>query len=154
MRSSRVIGRSIALVAVLVAILAVVVIVLEGGGGYQVKALFQNASQIVTGDQVEVAGNSVGTVSNIAITRNGLAQLTLDISDSGYRPLRQGTEATVRLVSLSGIANRYVDLRLGPGNAPSIPNGGVIRTSDTSSAVDLDELFNTLNGPTRQGLRK
>ena len=119
-----------------------------------VKALYQNASHNVTGEQAEVAGNSVGTVSNIAITRNGLAQLTLDISDSGYRPLRQGTEATVRLVSLSGIANRYVDLRLGPGNAPSIPNGGVIRTSDTSSAVDLDELFNTLNGPTRQGLQE
>ncbi|MBV9335435.1 MAG: MCE family protein [Solirubrobacterales bacterium] len=136
-----------------VAVVVVAVIVLSGGGGYHVEALFQNASQIVTGDQVEVAGNSVGSVSGIAITRDGLAQLTLDISDPNYRPLRQGTEATVRLVSLSGIANRYVDLRLGPGNAPSIPNGGKILAKDTTSAVDLDQLFNTLNGPTRQGLQ-
>ena len=53
-----------------------------------------------------MAGNSVGTVSNIAITPRGLAQLTLDITDGSYTPLRQGTEATVRLVSLSGIASR------------------------------------------------
>ena len=154
MRSSRVIGRGAALAAVLIAFLAVIVIVLGGGGGYQVTALFQNASQIVTGDQVEVAGNSVGTVSNIAITPRGLAQLTLDITDGSYTPLRQGTEATVRLVSLSGIASRYVDLRLGPGNAPNIPDGGVIHTNNTTSAVDLDELFNTLNGPTRQALQE
>jgi phospholipid/cholesterol/gamma-HCH transport system substrate-binding protein len=133
--------------------LAVVLIVASSGEGYQVKALFQNASQIVTGDQVEVAGNSVGTVSNIAITPGGLAQLTLDITDPNYSPLRTGTDATVRLVSLSGIANRYVDLRLGPGTAPPIPNGDTIPTRNTTSAVDLDQLFNTLNGPTRQGLQ-
>ncbi|MDQ6817252.1 MAG: MCE family protein [Actinomycetota bacterium] len=153
MRSSAVIGRTAALAAVLVAIVAVVVIVVSTSGGYQVKALFTNASQIVTGDQVEVAGNSVGAVSNIAITRNGLAELTLDITDANYRPLRRGTEATIRLVSLSGIANRYVDLRLGPGNAPNIPTGDVIGTQSTTSAVDLDQLFNTLNGPTRAGLQ-
>jgi phospholipid/cholesterol/gamma-HCH transport system substrate-binding protein len=138
---------------VLVAILAVVLVVSSAGGGYQVKALFQNASQIVTGDQVEVAGNSVGTVSHIAITPSGLAELTLDITDPNYSPLRAGTDATVRLVSLSGIANRYIDLRLGPGNAPPIPDGNVIPTQNTTSAVDLDQLFNTLNAPTRQGLQ-
>ena len=153
MRSSRVIGRAAALAAVLVAILAIVLIV-SSSGGYHVEALFTNASQIVGGDQVEVAGNSVGSVSNIAITKNGLARLTLDISDPNYRPLRQGTLATVRLVSLSGIANRYIDLRLPPGNAPAIPDGGMIGTQYTTSAVDLDELFNTLNGPTRQGLQE
>jgi phospholipid/cholesterol/gamma-HCH transport system substrate-binding protein len=138
---------------VLVAILAVVLVVSSAGGGYHVKALFQNASQVVAGDQVEVAGNSVGSVSHIAVTPSGLAELTLDITDPNYYPLRQGTEATVRLVSLSGIANRYVDLRLGPGNAPAIPDGHVLKTQSTTSAVDLDQLFNTLNAPTRQGLQ-
>jgi phospholipid/cholesterol/gamma-HCH transport system substrate-binding protein len=137
---------------VLVAIVAVILVV-SAGGGYQVKALFQNASQIVTGDQVEVAGNPIGSVSHIAITPRGLAELTLDITDSNYIPLRQGTEATVRLVSLSGIANRYIDLRLGPGNAPPIPNEDPIGTRNTTSAVDLDQLFNTLDAPTRQGLQ-
>src|SRR6202023_1048128 len=57
------------------------------------------------------------------------------------------------LTSLSGIANRYVDLRLGPAAAPTIPNNGTIATSNTTRPVDLDELFNTLNGPTRKGLQ-
>jgi phospholipid/cholesterol/gamma-HCH transport system substrate-binding protein len=138
---------------VVIAVVAVAVIVLSGGSSYQVKAVFQNASQIVNGDQVEVAGNSVGSVSDVALTPNGQAVLTLQINDSHYHPLRQGTEATVRLTSLSGIANRYVDLRLGPATAPRIVNGGVIPTSNTTSAVDLDELFNTLDAKTRKGLQ-
>lgn len=154
MRNSSVIGRTAAAAAIVVALIAVVAILLSGGSSYQVKAVFQNASQLVNGDQVEVAGNSVGSVSNISLTPGGQAELTLDINDSTYQPLRQGTEATVRLTSLSGIANRYVDLRLGSATAPKIPNGGVIGTQNTTSAVDLDELFNTLDAPTRKGLQE
>ena len=111
MRNSTIIGRIAAVAALAVALVAVGVILLSSGSGYQVRAIFQNASQIVTGDLVEVAGNKIGTVSNIALTGNGQAQLTLTISNGAFNPLRQGTTATVRSVSLSGIANRYVDLR-------------------------------------------
>ncbi|MBV9327774.1 MAG: hypothetical protein JO352_29005, partial [Chloroflexi bacterium] len=51
------------------------------------------------------------------------------------------------------IANRYVDLRLAPGGTPAIPNNGTIGTTNTTSAVDLDQLFNTLNPPTLKGLQ-
>jgi phospholipid/cholesterol/gamma-HCH transport system substrate-binding protein len=152
-RNSTVVGRVAALAAVGIAVLVVAVILLSGGTSYQVRLVFQDASQIVKGDQVQVAGNSIGSVSSIALTQNGQAQLTININNSTYVPLHQGTEATVRLTSLSGIANRYIDLRLGPGTAPKIPSGGVISTSDTTSAVDIDELFNTLNPPTLKGLQ-
>jgi phospholipid/cholesterol/gamma-HCH transport system substrate-binding protein len=152
-KNSTVVGRAAAVAAVVIAVVVVGVILLSGGTNYQVKLVFQDASQIVSGDQVEVAGMSVGSVSNIALTRGGQAQLTINISNPSYEPLHQGTEATVRLTSLSGIANRYIDLRLGPGNAPTIPSGGVIGTQDTTSAVDIDELFNTLNPPTLKGLQ-
>ncbi len=153
MRNSSVIGRVAATAAIAVALIAVVVIVLSGGSTYQVKAIFQDASQIVSGDQVQVAGNPIGTVSNISLTANGEAQLTLSITNKLYDPLRDGTEATVRQASLSGIANRYVDLRLGGANGASIPDNGVIGTQSTNSAVDLDQLFNTLDAPTRKGLQ-
>ena len=152
-RNSSFIGRVAALAAVAIAIVAVVVILLSGGSSYQVKAIFTNASQLVPGDQVQVAGNPVGSVSKITLTPSGQAELTLTIDSSTYQPLHQGTDATVRLTSLSGIANRYVDLRLGSGTAAKIPDGGVIPTSDTTSAVDFDQLFNTLDGPTRKGLQ-
>ena len=153
MRNSTVIGRVAAVAAVVVALVAVVVIVLSSGGGYRIKATFVNASQIVTGDQVEVAGHPIGSVSDISLTPNGQAQLTLTINDSAYQPLRQGTQATVRQTSLSGIANRYVDLRLAPASAPAIPDDGTIATTNTTSAVDLDQLFNTLDAPTLKGLQ-
>jgi phospholipid/cholesterol/gamma-HCH transport system substrate-binding protein len=148
-----VIGRVAAVAALVMALIAVSVIVLSNSTTYQVRAIFQNAGQIVTGDLVEVAGNQVGTVSNIALTPNGQAQLTLQITNGAFEPLRQGTTATVRAVSLSGIANRYVDLRLGPPNRPAITDDGVIPSTKTTSAVDLDQLFNTLNDPTRRGLQ-
>jgi phospholipid/cholesterol/gamma-HCH transport system substrate-binding protein len=148
-----VIGRVVAVAAVAIVIVAVVVIVMGGGSNYQVHAIFQNASQIVSGDLVEVSGNSVGTVSNISLTPNGEANLTLNITDSTYQPLYKGTLATVRAVSLTGIANRYVDLRMPPAGAPRIPDGGKIPAQSTTSAVDFDELFDTLNGPTRKALQ-
>ena len=147
------IRRIAAVAAVAVAVVAVVLILLGSGSSYQVKAVFINASQIVTGDQVQVAGNPIGSVSSISLTPNGQAQLTLTITNSAFMPLKQGTEATVRQTSLSGVANRYVDLRLGPATSPSIPDNGVISTNNTTSAVDLDQLFNTLNAPTLKGLQ-
>ena len=154
MRNSSVIGRVVAVAAVAIVIVAVVVIVLGGGGrSYQVHAIFQNASQIVSGDQVQVAGNGIGTVSNISLTPNGEADLTLDISDPSYQPLYRGTTAIVRAVSLTGIANRYISLTMAPGGAPAIPNGGTIPTKNTTSAVDFDELFDTLNAPTRKAIQ-
>ncbi|HUZ29956.1 MAG TPA: MlaD family protein, partial [Solirubrobacteraceae bacterium] len=153
MRNSTVIGRVAALAALVIAVVAVVIIASSGGSGYQVRAIFQNASQLVPGDQVQVSGNSIGSVSKIELTPNGEAQLTLAINSPTYQPLHFGTSAIIRLASLSGIANRYVDLDLGPGNAAKIPNNGVIGADQTTSTVDLDELFNSLNAQTRQGLR-
>jgi phospholipid/cholesterol/gamma-HCH transport system substrate-binding protein len=153
-RTSSLIVRIAALAAVIVAVAAVAIILLSGGPTYKVKAIFANASQIVSGDLVEVSGTQIGTISNIALTPDGQAQLTLNITAKNYQPLRQGTTATIREASLSGIANRYVDLRAGsPGNS-TIGNGGTIPTTDTTSEVDLDEIFNTLDGPTRKGLQE
>jgi phospholipid/cholesterol/gamma-HCH transport system substrate-binding protein len=129
----------------------VAVILLGGGGGYTVKARFQNASQLVKGNLVQVSGNKVGQVKDIDLTSDGQAEITLEISDD-FAPLRRGTHATVRQTSLSGVANRYIDLRLAPQNAGEIPDGGVIDAQQTTTAVDLDQLFNTFDEDTRKGL--
>jgi phospholipid/cholesterol/gamma-HCH transport system substrate-binding protein len=152
-QNSSLIGRIAAVTAVVVAVVAVAVILLSNGSTYQVHAIFQNASQIVTGDQVEVAGAPIGTVSSLALTRTGQADLTLNITNPNYDPLRQGTQATVRELSLSGIASRYVDIRPGPVTGSAIKSNGMIPTTDTTSEVDLDQIFNTLNGPTLKGLQ-
>jgi phospholipid/cholesterol/gamma-HCH transport system substrate-binding protein len=152
-RNSTAIGRGAALAALVIAAIAIAVVLLSSGSSYQVKAVFENASQIVSGDQVDVAGTPVGTVSGISLTPDGNAELTLNIQDSHFRPLHQGTTAVIRQASLSGIANRYVQLDLGPAKNPTIKNGGMIDRTSTTSTVDLDELFNTLNSATRKGLQ-
>jgi phospholipid/cholesterol/gamma-HCH transport system substrate-binding protein len=147
-----VIGRAAAIAAVLVAAVAVVVLLLGSGGkNYEVKAVFLNASQLVKGNLVQVSGRPVGKVKSMTLTDNGLAELTVSIED-GYAPLREGTKAVVRASSLSGIANRYIDLTLGPANGKAIPNGGVIDPAHTTTAVDLDEIFNIFGPRERKAL--
>src|SRR3954471_6000998 len=145
--------RAAGLAAVLVVAVAVAVTLLGGpGGGYTVKADFQNAAQLVKGNLVQTGGAPVGKVTNIDLTPDGQARVTMKIKDD-YAPLRRGTLATVRQASLSGVANRYIDLRMAPQKAEKIPDGGVIEQDSTTTAVDLDQLFNTFDPATRKALQ-
>ena len=78
--------------------------------------------------------------------------VTLEVTDGDLTPLHEGTTATIRATSLSGIANRYVSLQPGPNDASEIDDGGLIDADDTAAPVDLDVLFNTLDAETRKGL--
>jgi phospholipid/cholesterol/gamma-HCH transport system substrate-binding protein len=148
-----VIGRIVALAAVVVAVTAVAIVLLGSGGEtYKVSALFQNASQLVKGNLVQVSGTPIGKVSDIGLTEDGQAKVTMEITEADFQPLKQGTQATVRAASLSGIANRYVDLRLPSAGSGDIPDGGSLPQSQTTTAVDLDELFNTFDPKTRKAL--
>jgi phospholipid/cholesterol/gamma-HCH transport system substrate-binding protein len=154
MRSFSTIGRVAALGAVIAAVALVAILLFgAGGAGYSVKARFLNAGQLVKGNPVQVGGVPVGSVSGIDIADNGLAEITLDIEDD-HAPLRRGTLAAIRQFSQSGIANRYVDLTMPPNGSRDIPDGGVIDSDNTTTQVDLDELFNTLDAETRKSLQK
>jgi phospholipid/cholesterol/gamma-HCH transport system substrate-binding protein len=146
------IGRIAAAAALaIVAVAVAVFLIASGGSNYTVKADFQNASQIVKGNLVQVSGQPVGKVTEITLTKDGQARLTMKINDD-YAPLREGTEATVRASSLSGIANRYIDLRLAPSTAKEIPSGSVIPQTHTTTAVDLDQIFNVFGPRERRAL--
>jgi phospholipid/cholesterol/gamma-HCH transport system substrate-binding protein len=139
-----------ALIALGVAAVAIIVVLLGGGGGgYEVTATFENASQLVKGNQVVVGGVSVGTVSKIELGPQGQALVTFSVDDN-YAPLSRGTTATIRSYSLSGIANRQVQLTLPAPNqgGDEIPNGGSLSEAETVSEVDLDQVFNTLDPAT------
>jgi phospholipid/cholesterol/gamma-HCH transport system substrate-binding protein len=154
LRGTAPLARIVALAALAAAVVFIAVVLLGGAnGGYQVKARFQNAAQLVKGNLVQVSGLSAGKVEDIRLTPDGQAEVTLSIDDD-YAPLRRGTHATIRQASLSGVANRYVDLRLAPASAPKIPDGAVIGQDSTTTAVDLDEIFNTLDPPTRRDLQR
>src|SRR3954451_13996046 len=109
MRGASVAGRLVAIGAVVAAIVIVAFLLFaKGGSKYTINAYFINAAQLVKGDQVQIGGTPVGAVKDIALTPDGQAKVKLQLSDD--TPLRRGTQATIRQASLSGIANRYVDL--------------------------------------------
>ena len=124
----------------------------SGGSSYTVSATFNNAGQLVKGNYVEVAGRPVGKVKSIELDDNAQARVKIQVG-SGFDPLHQGTTAVIRASSLSGIANRYVELHPGPNSAPKIEDGGQIGADKTQAPVDLDQLFNTLDPKTRKGLQ-
>src|SRR3954465_9835967 len=156
MRTVSGIGRVAAVAAVVAAVVLVGFIIFGGaGGGYTVKAYFENGNQLVKGNQVELDGTPIGSVKNLDIPPNGEAVVTIGV-DGKYAPLPQGVHATIRQASQSGIANRYVDLTMPAANASKqkIPDGGEISVDDTTTSVDLDQLFNTLDPPTRKALQE
>jgi phospholipid/cholesterol/gamma-HCH transport system substrate-binding protein len=159
MRSVSVAGRIAAVLAVVIAVGVVAVLLFGGGGGgYTVKVRFLNASQLVKGNLVQIGGTKAGTVQGIDISPDGQAVVTIKVDDA-YAPLKHGTKATIRQASLSGIANRYIDLTLPPtprdGAKPrTFGEGEEIGTDDTTTAVDLDQLFNVFDKPTREAVRQ
>jgi phospholipid/cholesterol/gamma-HCH transport system substrate-binding protein len=138
--------------ALALALVVVALVVLGGGNSYSLRADFQSASGLVTGDNVLIGPAAVGTVSSIGLTSNGSARIGMTLR-GGVGPLHEGTVARIFEDSLSGIASKYVVLRPGPSGAPEIPNGGLIGLNDTSSAVNIDQLFDTFDPLTRLGLR-
>jgi phospholipid/cholesterol/gamma-HCH transport system substrate-binding protein len=144
-----VIGRVAALVALVVAAVVVVLLLTGGGEEYTVTAEFENASQLVKGNEVVVGGAAAGSVKEIELGPSGQALVTFTV-DEEYAPLRRGTTATVRSPSLSQIAGRQVQLTLPPDATAGeeIPANGQLSQAETVSAVDLDQLFNTLSPKT------
>jgi phospholipid/cholesterol/gamma-HCH transport system substrate-binding protein len=146
-------ARFLAVAALIGAAVLVALLLFGGDGGYRVTAVFDNAGQLVKGNEVKVGGRSVGTVEKIGLNDRSQAVIELKVEDD-LAPLHAGTEATIRATSLSGIANRFVALQPGPNNAPEIADGGRIGVDETTAPVDLDELFNTFDPETRKGLQQ
>ena len=121
-------------VAAIVAAAALLALVMFGGASdYRVTARFENASQVVRGGLVEIAGKKVGTVTDLRLTDDGLAELELAIDDE-WAPLPRGTHAQIRQFGLSGPASRYIDLRLPDGVVREhLDDGAVLTTDDTTS---------------------
>lgn len=142
-------------VAALVLVVAIVVVLrfLVSADDYAVTAKFQDAGQVVKGNQVRVAGATIGTVSSIDLADDGQALLELKITEDDFKPLHEGTRVVLRNSSLSSIANRIITLEPGPDNAPRIADGGEIEAEDTRSATDIDQVLTTIDTEGRQYLQ-
>ncbi len=125
------------LIAALLIVAAVVAVVLISSSdedeGYVVRAIFDNGSFMVPGEQVRVAGANVGEVQSVDVTRPGeidsyehgpekipgKAVIAMEISDPGFQDFRRDATCLIRPQSLIG--EKYVDCRPTLPRAPGSP---------------------------------
>ena len=146
----RIVARVAGVGALVLAVVIAAILLLGGDDGHEYDLLFETGGQLVPGNQVLVGGRAIGTIDDIELTDDARARVAITVDQQ----LHEGTTAVVRATSLSGIANRYISVSPGPNNEAEIPDGGLIPASRTTSPVDLDQLFDALDAPTRHALQK
>ncbi|SDU79455.1 MCE family protein [Gordonia westfalica] len=92
---------------------------------------FGDASGLMTGDPVMIAGVEVGTVSKIGLSGNKVA-VTMDVDT---RQQRLGTETSAAIRVKTALGQRYVDLT--PAGSGSLADGAVIPLTRTASGYDI-----------------
>ena len=99
-------------VAVLVAVGAAIAVLLAtsaGGsnGNYEVRAIFDDAGNIIPGENVKIGGVTVGKVGSVTATPQAKAAVVLKISSTGFQDFRADASCTVRPQALIG--EKFVD---------------------------------------------
>ena len=111
---------------------------LSFGGTKEYKAEFVDATGVVKGDDIRIAGVKVGSVTNVEIVDRTRALVTFDVQSD--TPLRKSTHASIRYRNLVG--QRYISLTQDIGDTSLMAADDTIPVSQTSPALDLTVLFN------------
>jgi phospholipid/cholesterol/gamma-HCH transport system substrate-binding protein len=102
------------------------------------RAVFSDATGVLPGDDVRIAGVRVGEVTAVRVRDRSLAELAFTVDAD--RPLFTSTRAVLRYRNLVG--QRYLALVEGPGDQAPLPGGATIPLDHTQPALDLNVLFN------------
>ena len=131
----------------------------DGGSGYQVRAIFDNAAYAVPGEEVRVAGVRVGQIDSLDVAYGNKAAVTFTIDSPGFAPFHKDAHCTIRPQSLIG--EKYVECTPGSTSSPEIktiaagqPGAGkhLLPLAQTSSPVDIDLIGDINRLPYRQRL--
>jgi ABC-type transporter Mla subunit MlaD len=158
-RESSLLGNPVVIGAltVLVAIVAVTLAYQANNGlpfvpRYNLHVQVADAEELTHGAEVHEGGALVGVVDSVVPARDPagepIAQLNLALNKTA-EPLPVNSTFTIRLKGAIGL--KYLDVV--PGNsAQTFPNGGTVPLSQTSADVDLDQVLDMFNPPTRAGV--
>jgi virulence factor Mce-like protein len=121
---------------------------------YNVKVELPEAAGLQPSNQVRIAGTRVGLVSSMKPHQNphtgrvtAIAELHLE---KKVEPLPANTKAIVQSVSTVGL--KYLELVKG-SSSQTLKAGHTIPISQTSEPVNIEELFNMFNKPTRTAIK-
>jgi phospholipid/cholesterol/gamma-HCH transport system substrate-binding protein len=164
---------AVGIVAALGAALATGAMAGDGAAGdYEVRAIFDNGAFLVPGEEVRVAGATVGTVADVDVTgadeavhedgspEPGKAVVVLQIDDGGFQDFRTDASCLIRPQSLIG--EKYVECEptqpRAPGSEPPPPLEQIadgepgegeffLPLESNGKAVDLDLVNNIMREP-------
>ena len=102
------------------------------------KAVFSDATGVVNGDDVRIAGVRVGSVEDVEVFDQDKAIVTFEVDADSQ--LTAGTNAAIRYRNLVG--QRYIALTQGSGGPSLLREGATIPLERTAPALDLTVLFN------------
>src|SRR6195256_5421790 len=148
-------------------VLAVLLAVSAGGsnGSYTVRAIFDDAANIIPGENVKIGGVKVGTVGTVTPTPQAKAAVVLNITNAGFKDFRADASCTIKPQALIG--EKFVDClptqpRVAgtplPAALHKIAHGQegagqwLLPVQNNSSPVDVDLLGDISRLPERQRL--
>ena len=105
---------------------------------HEYRAEFVDATGVVKGDDVRIAGVKVGSVTGIDVVDRNHAMVSFTVDET--TSLSKATHATIRYRNLVG--QRYISLEDEIGDSSTLAPGGTIPVSQTTPALDLTVLFN------------
>ncbi|MHB8235372.1 MAG: MlaD family protein [Solirubrobacteraceae bacterium] len=132
-------------------------------GSYTVRAIFDDAGNIISGENVKIGGVKVGTVGSVTATPQAKAAVVLNISNAGFKDFRADASCTVRPQALIG--EKFVDCLptqprvAGTPLPPPLKKIGkghegagqyLLPVQNTHSPVDVDLLGDISRLPERQ----
>ena len=119
---------------------------------YELHATFENATTLRATSPVRIAGVNVGEVTDVSPNGDNLVDVTFSVDEEG-QPIHSDAAVEIRpRLFLEG--NFFIDLSPGSPSAPELHDGDAIPVTQTSTAVQLDEVLSALQAPTRRGLQK
>jgi virulence factor Mce-like protein len=120
--------------------------------GYRFEASFPDAQQLAPQSDVRIAGVSVGTVVRTSLDPRGNRTIATIQMSNKYAPIHRNATAILREKTILG--ETYIDIQPGTPGAPWLRDGGMLGRSQVVPAVQLDDVFNALDTPTRRAFQQ
>ncbi len=153
-------GRMLAMVAFAFSCVGILLFLWLSFGGsvplasqeYRVKVAFPEAATLVEEADVRLAGVNVGKVKKRSLLkRANRTEVELELKNK-YGPIPKDTRAILRQKTLLG--ETYVELSPGNPKSGMLPDGGMLANNQVEPTVELDEIFNAFDRPTRKAFQE
>ena len=130
---------TLAVIAVVIALVSGGLVLAAGGGGKQITAYFGETIGVYPGSTVRILGVKVGTIDSV--TPEG-QRVKVTMTVDGNVPVPASAGAVV--VAASVVSDRYIQLTPPYTGGPQMADHGVIPERRTATPLEVDQVFSSL----------